>query len=399
MQFDKRRVLMLLENNPYPQDSRVRQEASSLANAGYRVTVIAPRSPDQTWNETIDSVRVCRFPSPPDANGSVGYLLEYGYAMTAIFVIAFWAYLRDGFDIVHTHCPPDAFVLIAIFFRLLGKKFIYDHHDLSPEMYCARFEGNCNQFFLRALTFLEKLSCRFSDHIIATNQSYKTIEIERGGAPEEGITIVRNGPDLNLLQPTEPIPELQNRASIVIGYVGVMGVQDGVGHLLRALHHLVHDQGKTDFLCVMIGSGEALPSLKILSEQLQITDNVFFTGWINFAEVARYISTIDIAIAPEPSNPYNDRSTFIKVMEYMALGKPIAAFDLPETRFSAQDAASYARPNDESDFALKIAMLMDDTERRKKMGESGRRRVNKVLAWEHQEKHLLEAYRLVVEKI
>ena len=274
MQSDKRRVLMLLENNPYPQDSRVRQEARSLAKAGYRVSVIAPRSTDQPWSETIDGVRVFRFPSPPDGNGSVGYLLEYGYAMTAIFALALWVFLRDGFDIVHAHCPPDAFVFIAVFFKLLGKKFIYDHHDLSPEMYCARFEGNCNQSLLRALTFLEKLSCRFADHIIATNQSYKTIEMERGGASGESISIVRNGPDLSFLQPAEPILELQNKAPIVIGYVGIMGVQDGVDHLLRALHYLVHTLGKTDFLCVLIGSGQAVPDLKTLSDQLRITDNV-----------------------------------------------------------------------------------------------------------------------------
>ena len=174
-----------------------------------------------------------------------------------------------------------------------------------------------------------------------------------------------------------------------------MGVQDGVDHLLRALHYLVHTLGKTDFLCVLIGSGQAVPDLKTLSDQLRITDNVVFTGQINFAEVPRYISTIDIAIAPEPSNPYNDRSTFIKVMEYMAFGKPIVAFDLPETRFSAQEAAVYARPNDESDFALQIAMLMDDTQRRNKMGSFGNQRVERVLSWPHQEAQLLKAYQAV----
>jgi glycosyltransferase involved in cell wall biosynthesis len=395
---DQPHILMLLENEPYPQDGRVRQEAQSLVNAGYRVSVIAPKAVDQSWKEVINGIQVYRFPAPPDASGVVGYLLEFGYAMAAIFLIAFWIYLKDNFDIIHTHCPPDTFVFIAIFFKMLGKKYVYDHHDLSPEMYCSRFESGTSQFIYQTLIYLEKLSCRFADHIITVNQSYQAVEMERGNTPAKRITIVRNGPDLSLLTSKEPIHNLENNDATIIGYVGVMGVQDGADSLLRALHHLLYDLRRTDFLCVLIGSGEAFPDLIKLSEQLEITNYVRFTGWIAFDKVAHYLNSIDIGVSPEPANPYNNRSTLIKTMEYMAVGIPFVAFDLPETRYTAQEAALYATPNEESDFALKISFLLDNPEQRKEMGGSGKQRIEKALSWPHQEAHLLKAYKAIIEE-
>jgi len=386
------RVLMLLENCPYPQDPRVRHEARTLAAAGYQISVICPLDPGQPWREILDDVRVYRFPAPPAANGFLGYLWEYGYSMLATFVLSLLVFLRGGFDVVHAHCPPDTFVFIAAFYKLLGKRFVYDHHDLAPEMYYARFGGSGNPLVYHALVLFEKLSCRFADHVIATNQSYKTVEMQRGRVPEDRITIVRNGPDLNRLRPTEPDPDLRRMGKTIIVYVGVMGFQDGVDYLLRALQHLVYNLGRTAFFCVLVGAGDALPSLKSLTEQFGLTDYVLFTDWVEHTEVARHLSAADIGVAPEPSNSYNDRSTTIKMMEYMALGKPIVAFDLPEHRVTAQDAAVYARPNDELDFARQIAALIDDPERRQKLGEIGKKRVETELAWSYQEKHLLEAY-------
>jgi glycosyltransferase involved in cell wall biosynthesis len=274
---------------------------------------------------------------------------------------------------------------------------VYDHHDLSPEMYCARFGGEGSRLAYRALVWLEKLSCRFADRVIATNESYRTVEMERGGVPGERITVVRNGPDLNGRQPAGPEPDLRHPGKATIGYVGVMGTQDGVDYLLRALHHLVYDLGRTGFLCVLVGAGDALPGLKSLTEQLSLGDYVSFAGWVEHTQVAHYLRAADICVAPEPSNAYNDRSTAIKVMEYMAFGKPVVAFDLPEHRFTARDAAVYARPNDELDLAHKIAALMDDGERRREMGEIGRRRVEEELAWSFQERHLLEAYQALAQ--
>ncbi|MGE0822334.1 MAG: glycosyltransferase family 4 protein [Candidatus Binatia bacterium] len=386
-------ILMLLENHPYPQDSRVRQEAQALMSEGYRVSVISPAGPGQPWYETLNDVHVYRFPSPPGANGFLGYVLEYGWAMTVAFLISLWVLFRYGFDVIHAHNPPDTFVFIAALYKLCGKHFVFDHHDLAPEMYYSRFPGRGNRVLYRLLLWCEHLSCRLADHIIATNGSYKTLDIQRHNLRADHVTIVRNGPALDRLKPMAPIAELRHKASQIIGYAGTMGVQDGVDCLLRALHHLVHDLERRDFFCVLVGTGDAEKELQALAVQLQLTELVLFTGWVQPEEVPRYLATADICVAPEPSNPYNDRSTMIKIMEYMAMAKPIVAFDLPEHRASAQDAALYVSANDEFAFACGLAQLMDDPARRLVMGRAGRNRVEHMLAWRHSVPHLLAAYR------
>jgi glycosyltransferase involved in cell wall biosynthesis len=319
------RVLMLLENNPYPEDGRVRREATALVNAGRRVTVIGPAAPGQPWHEAIDDVCVYRFPAPPEASGFLGYLLEYGYATLALYVLSLLVFLRQGFDVVHTHNPPDTLVFVAGFYKLLGKRFVYDQHDLSPEMYRALFRDEGSQFVYKTLLRLERLSCRLADHIIATNGSYKAVEMERSGVPEERITIVRNGPDLTCLQEVSIDPDLRRPGKTTICYVGEMGHHDGVDYLLRALWHLVYDLGRSDFWCVLVGDGPAWSAMKSLAEELRLTDFVLFTGRVSHTEVSRYLSAADICVAPEPLNAYNDRSTMIKMTEYLALGKPAVA--------------------------------------------------------------------------
>jgi glycosyltransferase involved in cell wall biosynthesis len=387
------RVLMLLENAPYPHDDRVRREARTLVSAGYRVSVISWSSSGQPWRELLDGVHVFRFPRPRPASGVIGYLWEYGYSMVMIFAISLLVCLCEGFDVVHAHHPPDTFVFIAAFYRLFGKRYVLDHHDLAPELYLARFRDNGNLVVFRVLVWLEKLACRLADHVIATNQSYKTMEMQRGRVPEARITVVRNGPDLNELRFTDSEPGPRLKGKSVLGYVGVMGFQDGVDYLLRALRHLVDDLDRADFRCILVGTGDAVPYLKSLTQQFALDDYVSFTGWVSQqSEVARYLSMMDICLAPEPSDPYNDRSTAAKIMEYMALGKPTVAFDLPEHRVSADDAALYARPNDELDFARKIALLMDDPELSKEMGEKGKKRIETELAWAHQANRLVRVY-------
>ncbi len=383
---------MLLENNPYPQDSRVRREAQALTQAGHRVSVIAQRGRNQPWQEVVDGVRVYRFPAPPDGNGFLGYLLEYGQALLSMLVLSLWALVREGFDVIHAHNPPDVMVLIAALYKPLGKRFVFDHHDLSPEMYYARFQGEGNRLVYQALAFFEKLSCRLADRIIATNQSYKAMEMARSGVPEERITIVRNGPDLERLQPVPPDPELRAKAPIILGYVGDMGFHDGLDYLLRALHRLRYDLGRTDFYAVLIGKGDAWEGLQGLRSELELEEHVWFTGRISDEDLVRYLSTADICLDPDPKNPFTDRSTMIKMTEYMALSKPIVAFDLTEHRFTAQEAALYAQPNDELDFARKIAQLMDDPEARARMGAFGRRRIETELAWRYSVPKLLQAY-------
>jgi len=387
------RVLMLLENCSYQFDSRPKREARTLVRAGYRVSVICPLPPGGKLYEVMDDVHLYQFPAPPAANGFLGYLWEYGYSMVVTFVISLVVSLREGFDVIHAHNPPDTFFLIAAFYKLLGKRFVFDHHDLAPEMYYARFRDRGNCLVYQTLVLLERLSCRLADCVIATNESYKAVEMERGRVPPERITVVRNGPDLDRLQPVESDLALRQRANTIVGYVGKMGPQDGVDYLLRALYHLIYDLDRRDVLCIILGQGDMLLELKALAKGLRLEKYVWFTGWIPDEDLIRYLSMADVCVDPDPSNPFNDRSTMLKMMEYMALGKPIVAFDLPEHRVTAQDGAVYARPNDELDFAAHIAALMDDPGRRQEMGQIGRERVETELAWPYQEKHLLKVYK------
>ncbi len=394
----KTRILFLLQNCAYPRDDRVRREGRSLAAAGYDVAVISPRIEGHPFRETLDGVHLYNFPEPRPADGFLGYLWEYGYSMAVIGALAFYVFLTRGFDVLHAAHPPDMFALVAGFYKLFGKKYVLDHHDLAPELYYARFHGQGNKTVFDVLVFFEKLACRWADAVIATNQSYKLVEIERGHVPEERITIVRNGPDLKELSPTEPLPEVRRLAGTIIGYVGVMGVQDGVDNLLRALRCLITEQGKTDFACVLVGAGAAYPDLQRLAEELHLNSHVHFTGWVaEPGDVSRYLSSMDICVAPEPSDPYNNRSTAAKVMEYMTFGKPIVTFALPEHRFTAENAAIYAEPNHPEDLARKIAYLMDHPEERESIGRYGYERLRSVFSWEHQEKALLDAYHKLLD--
>jgi glycosyltransferase involved in cell wall biosynthesis len=388
------RVLMLLENSTYPHDPRVRRESKALTEAGYRVTIICPSAPEQLWRETIEGVRVYRFPAPPPANGVLGYVWEYGYSMLAALVLSFIVFFHEGFDIIHAHSPPDTFVFVAALYKMVGKRFVFDHHDLSPEMYHARFRNHGHPFVYKMLVWLEKLSCRMADRVIATNESYKAVEMERAKVPQQRITIVRNGPELKNGRAIVPDRRLRELGKLIIGYVGAMGHQDGVDYLLRALFYLLTQFNRSDFLCVIIGgSGEARQSLKVLSSELGLNDYVWFTGWVSDEVLIRYLSSTDICVDPDPSNAFNDRSTMIKMMEYMSVAKPIVAFDLPEHRFTAQDAALYVRPNDETEFAAALVRLMDDPGLRQRMGAFGRKRVEAELAWDYSVPNLLDAYR------
>jgi len=388
---------MLVENRPFPQDVRVLPEAQALLAAGYQVSVISPKGPNQLLRENMGGLHVFRYPAPTPASNFVGYLWEYGFSLLAMFVLSVFVWIRPGFDIIHSANPPDTAVFIALFYKLFGKRFIFDHHDLSPELYNARFGSENHKFIYSALLWLEKLTCRVADHVISTNQSYKELEIQRGHVSEERTTIVRNGPDLSWFKSIVPDPILLGKSKVIIGYAGTIGLQDGVDYLLRALQCLI-GLGRTDFFCVLLGDGDALPKLKLMAEDMGLAKYLMFSGWVDHARVASNLSAVDICVSPEPSNPYNDRSTLIKVMEYMALGKPTVAFDLPETRFTAGEAAIYATPNKEFDFAQKIATLMDDPKKREEMGRIGRERIEKELAWPYQMKRLLAVYSKLAQK-
>jgi len=386
------KVLMLLPNNPFPSDVRVWQEASFLDSKNWKVSVVCPGKERQKKYEVINGISIYRYPMPPVVKNLLGYTWEYFYSTYCLFLLSLKVLFKQGFNVVHAHNPPDTLFIIGLFYKFLGKKFVFDHHDLSPELYLSRI-NNKKTILYRMLLVFEKLSCKVADCIISTNQSYKEVEIRRDRVDPRKIYIVRNGPDLRRVKLVVPDEKLKSMGKKILGYVGEMNPQDGVDYLLRSIQYLIYKLKRTDFYTVIIGRGDALPELKKLSSKLQITDYTWFTGWIPDKDMIRYLSTADICVDPDPSSPLNDKSTWIKIMEYMALGKAIVSFDLPETRFSAQKAAIYARPNDEQDFARKIAKLMDNSDLRKRMGAYGRERVEKELSWHHVSKNLLTAYK------
>ena len=393
------RVLMVVENNGYPSDTRVRLEALALTDAGYDVTVIAPNPDRRPSAETIDGVHVRRYPPPPEGTGLWGYLREYLFATAASLALVLRTLVGQGFDVIHLHNPPDTLWVAALPAKLAGKRLIFDHHDLAPEMYDAIYGPRARGAVRRMLLLLERITFRLADHVISTNESYREIAIVRGGVPRRRITVVRNGPDLQRVRLVEPDADLRARAGTIIGYVGLMAKQDGVDLLLHAARHLVYTLGRRDVLFVLVGYGNELEALKRLAGDLEIEQWVWFTGEVSDDELfRRYLSTADLCVTPDPATPYAEHSTMIKMMEYMALGKAIVAFDLRENRASAGDAAVYVPGNDPTAFAQAIAALMGDSASRDEMGHVGRQRVEAGLSWMHSVPHLLAAYEAVLSR-
>ena len=386
-----RRVLILVENLPSPFDRRVWQEASALRDAGWAVSIVCPtgRGYERRF-ESIDGIDIHRYPLPVEASGALGYALEYGSALAWSFALAWKVFFGRGFDVIHACNPPDLLFLVGGFFRMLGKKFVFDHHDINPELYEAKFGRR--DFLWRVMVALERWTFRTADVSIATNESYRKIAIERGGMPPGRVFVVRSGPSLERMKIVPPDPRLKRGRRHLVGYVGVMGKQEGVDHLLRAARHLIVERGRTDIHFGLVGGGTSLEEMKTLARQLGIADYVTFTGRVPDDQLLAMLNTADVCVNPDVANEMNDKSTMNKIMEYMALGKPIVQFDLTEGRFSAQEASLYARRNAPVDLAAKIEELLDDPKRRAEMGAFGRRRVENELEWRHEVPKLLAAY-------
>jgi glycosyltransferase involved in cell wall biosynthesis len=386
------RVLMVYENNPYPFDQRVRGEAETLAENGYEVTVVAPRDGGQADRETVNGVRVYRFPTPPQGRGVLGYLIEYGYGTLMMVVYTAYLLVRHRFDVVQAYNPPDTVFLIGWLAQLFGKRFVLDLRELSPELYASKFGARLG--LLRwVLILFEGACCRAADLIFTVNESCRRTVITRHGLVPSKVLVVRNGPRLQEFSSVIPDAAIKAKAPLIIGYLGHMSVQDGVDNLLRALHHLKFELGRNDFYTVLIGPADNLDQLQGLAKSLAVQDHVHFVGKMPFGPgLLSCISAADICVEPAPASPLNNVATFVKVIEYMALGKPIVAFDLPETRFSAGEAAFLAQPNDEREFAQLIAKLMDSEELRSKMGRLGKERVNSQFSWQFSASQLTRAY-------
>ena len=387
----RRRVLIIVENLPVPFDRRVWQEATTLAGSGYEVSVICPKGKNyERGYECLERVHIYRHPLPIEANGAVGYAMEYALALFWQFVLAWRVYFTRGFDVIHACNPPDTIFIIGRLFKLLGKRFLFDHHDINPELYEAKFGRR--DFFYRLLCRLERMTFQTADISIATNESYRRIAIERGGMAPERVHVVRSGPELKRLKRVPPDETLKHGRRYLVGYVGVMGRQEGIDLLLRAVRYVVFSQKRTDIHFGLVGGGPELAALERYATELGIADYVSFAGRVPDAELLRWLNTADVCVNPDVANEMNDKSTMNKIMEYMALGKPIVQFDLTEGRFSALEAAWYARRNDEVDLANKIIALLDAPAERERMGEYGRNRVVNALAWNHEAPKLLHAY-------
>ncbi len=389
-----KRVLMIVENLPVPFDRRVWQEAQALRDAGYQVSVICPTGQGyEKKREEIDGISIYRHPLPVEGKGVAGYLIEYPAALFWQFFLAWRVLFERGFDVIHACNPPDDIFIIGRFFKLFGKRFLFDHHDINPELYEVKFGRR--DLLYKILLFLERMTFRTADVVISTNESYRQIALSRGGMAPDRVFVVRSSPDLSRLKPGPPVDSLRKGRKYLVGYVGVMGAQDGIDILLRIARRIVHDRGRKDVQFLLIGGGTELEAMKRYAGELQLEEHVEFTGFLRGQDLIDALGSIDLGVCPDPVDCYNDKCTMNKVMEYMALGKPLVQFELTEGRYSARDAALYAR--DEQDFADKIIQLLDDPELRERMGRYGRERMEKELDWQYEVPKLLHAYQKVFE--
>lgn len=388
-------VCIIVEDLPVPFDRRVWQEARALHDAGYRVSVICPKRGEfQQEYELREGIEIHRH-GLREGCAPLGYLFEYAWALAAEFWLALKVFRRTRFRILHACNPPDIIFLIALFFKRFGVRFIFDHHDLNPELYEAKF-GKRGGFFYRLLLLAERMTYRTASASIATNESYREIAIQRGGMEADKTFIVRSTPDLSHVQIEAPQAELKRGRRFLALYLGTMGPQEGVDLLLEAIVHLADSGFAHNAVFVLIGGGSEMPRLKALAAARGLNDRVQFTGRIPDEDLAAYLSTADVCVAPDPRNTMNDKSTMNKILQYMAYGRPIVLFDLTEGRRAAGGAALYARPNDPKDFAAQIARLLDCEELRRKLGAAGRERIEKELNWEFEKHQLLKAYETVL---
>jgi glycosyltransferase involved in cell wall biosynthesis len=383
---------MLIENLSFPWDRRMRHLATALQQAGYEVSVICPKGEkqDRSSFEMFRGVKVYRYPMGYQASGGLGYLFEYSWAFLCAAFLSLVVLIRDGFDIIHSANPPDMFFLLAWPYKLFGKKFVYDQHDVCPELYESKFERR--DWAYRMLLLFEKNSYRSADLALATNQSYYDIAKERGRLPDHRLAIVRNGVDTTYFHRVAPRPELKGKFSYMALYLGVMGKQDGVDRVIQAAQHVVHTYGRRDVLFLMVGTGESWNKLQELARELHVDDVVHFTGRISDESLFEYLSTADVCLAPDPPDRMNQLSTMTKILEYVAFQQPIVSFDLLESRRSAGDAALYVEREDPKLFAEAILELLDDPARRKRMGQIGLDRSENLISWNQSRAALLEAY-------
>jgi glycosyltransferase involved in cell wall biosynthesis len=396
VESNSKHVLIIVENLPVPFDRRVWNEATTLIAAGYDVSIICPTGKGAKAKfEVIEGISIYRHNLPIDAKGAIGYLLEYGTALFWESWLAWKIFFKHRFDVIHACNPPDMIFLVAAPFKaLFGVKFLFDHHDICPELYEAKFKRR--DFFYKVMLFVERMTFRLADVSIATNNSYREIAITRGHMPPDRVIVVRSGVNLDRVKVVPANPALKKGRAFLVGYVGVMGAQEGIPYLLEAARIIVREKGRPDIQFCLVGGGPALEEMRQLSVTMGLTDYVDFTGRASDADLLEALNTADVCVNPDEANEMNDKSTMNKIMEYMALGKPVVQFDLTEGRYSAGDASLYAAKNDARDFADKILMLIDNADLRSKMGALGSKSIHESLSWSHEQPKLLAAYEAIL---
>ncbi|QYN34483.1 glycosyltransferase family 4 protein [Pseudonocardia sp. DSM 110487] len=394
----RQRVLILVENLSVPMDRRVWQESRALVRAGYEVVVICPMggAMDTEPEAVLEGVRILRYPLRAATGGPTGYVREYGLALWHTLRLALRVRREGPVDVVQACNPPDLLFLAALPLMAAGARFVFDHHDLVPELFRSRFGRG--RALLGVAKLFERVTFALADGVISTNESYRQIALTRGRKAPGTVQVVRSAPDLSRFRPREPDPGLRRGKRYLAAYLGVMGPQDGVDGALRALAHLRHDRGRDDLHTVLMGGGDDLDDLIALSRDLGLSDCVEFTGRVPDEFVQRCLSTADVCLSPDPKNPLNDLSTMNKVVEYMAMGRPLVSFELREARVSAGEAAAYAPAGDERAFAALLDELLDDPDRRARMGAIGRARVADRLSWEVSERNLLDFYERLLNR-
>ena len=386
----ERKILIIVENLPVPFDTRVWQEATTLAANGYTVSVICPTGKGyDKEEETLEGVHIFRHKLPPEGNGAVGYAREYGSALRAELRLAKKIYKEIGFDVIHGCNPPDDIYLVASFFKKYGVRYVFDHHDICPELFEAKF-GNTKSLLYKSQVWLERQTYRHCTFAFVTNESYRKIAIERDKMPPEKVIVLRSGPRLERMRILPPNPSIRRGYPYMVGYVGVIGQQEGIEYILQAPQYT--KQHENNVFWGIVGGGPHWEALKKQASDMGLDDCVEFTGRVDDETMLRYLNTADVCVNSDTYNAMNDKSTMNKVLEYMALGKPIVQFDLTEGRFSAQEASLYAKRNDAVDMAQKIQELLQDPEKRAHMGAYGRNRILNELSWEKTSKALLEGY-------
>lgn len=390
MNSDSRKVLIIVENLPVPFDTRVWQEATTLAMNGYTVSVICPKGKGYTQEEEyLQGVHIFRHDLPAEGNGAVGYAKEYLTALKEELRLAKKVYKEIGFDVIHGCNPPDDIYMVAKHFKKYGVKYVFDHHDICPELFEAKF-GKTSGLLYKSQLWLEKQTYKHCTFAFVTNESYKKIAIERGKMNPNNVIVLRSGPKLERMRIMPPVESIKRGYKYMVGYLGVIGPQEGIEYLLDAAKYIKeHDN---NVFWGIVGGGPHLKALKKQAHDMGLDDCVEFTGRASDQQMLEYLNTADVCVNSDKYNSMNDKSTMNKILEYMALAKPIVQFDLTEGRYSAQDASLYAKNNDAEDMAKKIMELLDNPELRKKMGAYGRNRVVNELSWEHTSKALLEGY-------